>query len=208
MAARSSNTKIILLVVVGVFLMCGFGAGGLGLLVYLGMNSDEVGLAALADEEREMLVTFDDVAGHFELERTVGAEKVRRGGFLGSKELEYEYEDPGELGIYLLSSLTMERTPKEARETFTGMHLSMGLMLGIANEGLEREERNDLFRWGDASKHYLLLSEGTPVGNFFLARKGRHIYFLSLGGVAFEDPEALRALLEPRLERAAVWTPP
>ncbi len=203
----TSNTKVLLLVFLGLFLMCGVGVGGIGLLAYFGMDSDEVADEDVAESDRAMLVTFEDVAEYYELERTGGAGTFRKGGLLGSRELEYEYEDPGDGGIYLLSSVTRERTTKEARETYTAMQLTMGVMLGMAGEGVTREERNDLFKWGDDSKHYLLTADGTAVGNFFITRKGKHVYFLSLGGVAFDDPETLSELLTPRLERAVAWSP-
>jgi hypothetical protein len=204
---RNSNTRVIVLAAVGLFLMCGLGVGGIALVGLAELNRPAIELAA---DERELLVTVEDVAALYdEDELSVGDAEgtFKRGGWLGSKELEYEYDDSADDGLYLMSSLTVERSTKEARETYLGMQLGMKVMLSVGDSGVTREERNDLFRWGDDSKHYLLMFEGAPVGNVFVGRKGRHVYFLSLGGVALDEPESLQALLGPKLERAATWKP-
>ncbi len=203
---KSGNLKVLLIAGVGLFLMCGVGVGAVGYLAMEGTTEP----TTVTEAERAALLTYDDLVAHAEEladQKVDGVEVFRRGGFLGSQELEYEYETPGDEGIYLTSLITVERTTREARESYVGMRLGMGAMLAVNSEGVTRKERNDLFKWGDQSDHYLLMYEDLPVGNLFLARKDRHIYFVSVGGLAFTDAPTLEALLRERLERAVAWKP-
>ena len=76
--------------------------------------------------------------------------------------------------------------------------------LEVAMNKAEPVERNDLFTWGDESSFNLLKRkrDGAFVGNALIARKGTRSFFLIFVGICFQNPESIRALLEPKLKAA------
>ena len=62
-------------------------------------------------------------------------------------------------------------------------------------------------KWGDQSECLLLYSEGEPVGNFFIARKGKHIVTFLMTGIYFDDAESFRDLMMPVLDRIDRYKP-
>lgn len=169
--------------------------------------SEEQRAAAANLADRDFLLTIDDLGQHMPgFEKQEGVEKIERDGFLGSTEVSYEYDPPGDEGIFLSSSITVDRSAREARDSFTGMKLGMGLMFS-AEKDVDTEERNDLLKWGDESRALVLTAGGQPVGNVFLARKGRRVFFLTIAGVYFDDPEAFGELIVPKLEKMELFEP-
>jgi hypothetical protein len=126
----------------------------------------------------------------------------------GSRELTYEYETPEEAEdwLYIECVVSVEPTVADARAAYAGLSLDTRPaihVVGAAGGGSELGQvvRNDLWRWGDASRSVLLTSEGETVGNFFMARKGRRYFTLVIVGISFDQPEVIRQVLAPLLGR-------
>jgi hypothetical protein len=68
---------------------------------------------------------------------------------------------------------------------------------------VKQVERNDLFKWGDASKFCLLESKGMPVGVVFSARKETRVFLITISGVYFDDSAEIEELLGERLRALA-----
>jgi len=158
---------------------------------------------SLTDEEKSHLLTVDDLAGFgVKAAEPEAFGKFRKTSFLDfSKDLEYEYEIPDGVTVatplYLSCSISIEVSVKDARSTYflqekTVMAVGKWRDLGI-------EEKKGFFQWGDDSKFALFVKNGKPVGNLFLGRKGKTVYFLCLSGVYFDDPELWAKLMEPKL---------
>jgi hypothetical protein len=126
----------------------------------------------------------------------------------GSRELTYEYETPegAKEWLYIECVVSVEPTVSDARASYAGLSLDTRPAIhltGAAGDESElgQVERNDLWRWGDASRCVLLTNEGEAVGNFFMARKGRRYFSLVIVGITFDEPEVIRQVLAPLLGR-------
>ena len=115
--------------------------------------------------------------------------------FDGSVMIDYEFDAPEELGLPYLSS-SAERHPSRSDACMSFTAGNVGAQLG----GMELDERNDLFKYGDKSSFGLLVSEGNPYGNFFGMCRGKTTFMVMLGGYYFDDGETWGELLKGPLE--------
>jgi len=189
---------LIALPILGV-VMCGAGA-------YLFLQGFDVPVNA---QDRELLVTVGDLAPYFpDLNPDLSVEKFTKTRYLDrSYDLEYEYEHPDEATpLYLYCAVTVELSESDARMSYQGYRIGTNIGFSL-EEGVTLKDRDDLFRWGDASMCRQIRSGGSLVGNFFLTRKGRRVFCFSITGVYFDDTETLRELLLPHLERLSSYKP-
>jgi hypothetical protein len=130
-------------------------------------------------------------------------ESIRKERYIDrSWELEYEYDDPSEAAPYLTCSVGWEPKVSDAVTGYLMMwHGGTAALRFGADTPLTVVERNDLFRWGDQSRFGILTRNGNPVGNVFMARHGKTVFYVLFSGVYFDDAEALAELLKPVLER-------
>lgn len=125
----------------------------------------------------------------------------------GVEEIAYEYSKDGS-SLFVNSTVTIDPKVQDARTTFNVTKLGLGVGVAIeAKGGMTKEERNDLFSWGDESASYVLNMNGSPVGNAIVARKGSRTFFVIFAGVYFDDADALEEVLEPQLTALEAWTP-
>ncbi len=116
-----------------------------------------------------------------------------------SGEIEYEYDDGGQLYVYSIYSF--DRSDSDAKGSYSAYQFGAGL--GMRGEDITEKEANHLLSWGDQSACYLLVYEGNPIGHRFIARKGKKVVNFTFSGVYFEDPEVFRELMTPVLSRVA-----
>jgi hypothetical protein len=196
---RPSVWRWVLLFGGGVLAMAGVAATAWFLYFNLGMREID-----LNDDQRAALHQAADLQEWYEFEVDEGCETwAGERLFDGAVELSYEYDDPRDEAPYLNASLHYE--PKLSDSVTNFMVLWQGAKLGLkfSDAGTRLEERNDLFRWGDASRMGFFTHEGGRYGILFCARKGRRVYLLMTSGAVLEDPEELDAFLRPKLEAAA-----
>jgi hypothetical protein len=116
-----------------------------------------------------------------------------------SGEIEYEYDDGGQL--YLYSIYSFDRSDSDAKNSYSAYQFGAGL--GMRSEDITQQEASHLLSWGDQSACYLLIYEGNPIGHRFIARKGKKVVNFTFSGVYFSDPEVFRELMTPVLNRVA-----
>lgn len=113
----------------------------------------------------------------------------------GSVAIEYEFEAPEELGLpYLYSIAETHPSNDSACESFAAGNA------GARSGGIEVQERNDIFRYGDDSLFGLLVEDGDPYGNLFSMCRGRTSFMVILGAFYFDDGESWAELIVPTLE--------
>jgi hypothetical protein len=184
------------------------GAIGVAILGYFYLFHDIE--EPVTDADRQVVITAQHLA-KFEpgLRPDPALGKFRKVRHLdGSRELTYEYETPegAEEWLYVECVVSVEPTVADARASYAGLSLDTRPavhLIGAAGDESElgQVERNDLWRWGDASRCMLLTNEGEVVGNFFMARKGRRYFTLVIVGITFDEPEVIRQMLAPLLGR-------
>ena len=161
------------------------------------------------DEDRRVVLRASHFVDYLEdFEPDPGAETYEKLKYIdGSYDLTYEYEHPDEdEGIYILCSVTVERNASDAIVSYTALHASSKLGIGLSDVSFE--ERDDLVSWGDKSNHMLVkLDDGGYVGNYFIARSGKRIIYLWFTGVYFDDGTQLRSLLMPVLNAVQRYDP-
>lgn len=151
----------------------------------------------MTEAERDVVVTVDDIAEFIDVGVEVVEETaIRYVYFDDSYELVYSYEDEE---IFIGSSLSVAASTSDARIEY--LTLTVGMDYG---EGIEAEDRGSMLRWGDSSKCVLLVGPEGPVGNYFVARKGKKIVHVHLVGVYFDEREPFRELMMPILKRVNV----
>ena len=181
------------------------GCCGLGIVAALGWRVVDGTEEPMAAHERELLLTVEDLSPYV-VGGLVGgprsmetAEKRRFPG--GGTELFYEYDAVDDRdGVYLSSGINFDRSVSDANMTYTGMNIGASLGLSMAEENIVERDAPELLQWGDESKSTLLVSGGVPVGNVFVARKGRRVFHLILAGVYFDDPAVFQELVLPHLD--------
>ncbi len=125
---------------------------------------------------------------------------LRRQYFDHSFELDYTYARAEGDDLYLKSTLTVAATPGDAEKLFHqrwGLSSAGKILPGATDVKLV--ERNDIFRWGDQSRLGVIMADGKPVGNLFVARSGATVFYLLVTGACFDAPEAFSSLVLPTL---------
>jgi hypothetical protein len=126
-----------------------------------------------------------------------------------SLEIEYVYDGGAdESEPYLQCCVSWEPKLGDARAGYVAMW--GGAKLGItylAETEAEVVERNDLFRWGDQSRFGIITADGAPCGNIFIARKGRFVFLLAIGGVYFDEGQAFGEWVTPALSGLEHYKP-
>lgn len=204
-AAAPQKKRTGLKVALAVLGVGALGCCGLGIVGALGWRAVDGTEEPMAAHERELLLTAEDLSP-FVIGGLVGgprsmelAEKRRFPG--GGTELSYEYDAVDDVdGVYLSSGINFDRTVSDANMTYTGMEIGASIGLSMAEEEIVERDAPELLQWGDESRSTLLLSGGVPVGNVFVARKGRRVFHLILAGVYFDDPAVFQDLVLPHLD--------
>ncbi|MGO8691761.1 MAG: hypothetical protein ACLQLG_19240 [Thermoguttaceae bacterium] len=156
--------------------------------------------AAAADRQR--IVDIHAVAAQIDDYRPdAGRETFRRHEYFDrSFELDYSYAPGKGDDLAMNSTLTVAATTADAERLFRrrwGLDAAARTLSG--GKDLRLIERNDIFHWGDQSRLGVLIAGGKPVGNLFVARRGRTVFYLLVSGACFDSPEAFSSLVLPTL---------
>lgn len=166
------------------------------------LMSHRVKTVPLLPSERAALLTADDLlaAGNENGRADPAREKSGRNNlFDGSAELTYEYESETP-SMYVATTISLEKTVADAMASYAAQSVAGLVGLAVTQKKMKLEDRDDLLTWGDQSTAKLITYEGKPVGNLFIARKGTRIFLTTVTGVYFDDAEALREIVEPKLK--------
>jgi hypothetical protein len=154
--------------------------------------------------ERQLVVDIELLAeflGGFE-PRLEHQTAVKRTFLDSSYEIDYLYDNPEEAHPYIECCLAVDTDVMGAEASYFGMW--SGSKMGIhltAEVDVEIAERNDLFSWGDQSRFAILQVDGQPTGYLFVARKGKKVFHLLIGGVYLDEVSEFKSLVEPVLMR-------
>lgn len=200
-APKRSPGKIIAAVVavIAVLIVLNIGFG-----VLMVMMADEQPATAA---ERELLIDVSmvkDALEFFEPDPTKASAK-RLKYFDGSLELDYTYDDPRGSAPFLTHVISYERKSSDALATYGTQWGSAKLMLAASGEDIDIVEPADGYHWGEQSSFGIITAGGDPVGNVFVARKGKMVVYIIFSGVFFDDAETFASTIEPYLEKAAVY---
>ncbi len=173
---------------------------GLGALFNLSGTS-----VALAAGERELVVDIAHLGGWMEgYTPDPAGETLEKTRYIDdSYEIEYVYDLPeNDEAPYLSYTVTFEPSASDASTTYVSLWGGTKVAFYVFGEvQVEVQEKNELFRWGDESRFGLLLAEGRPFGNVFVAKKGKRVVYLLVSGIYFDDSESFSGFLTPYLER-------
>lgn len=152
-------------------------------------------------EDRSAIVDAKRVADRFEgIEVQADLGKYEKFSFLdGSEQLQYEYL-ADDLIVECTISTAKSATEASAEYAVLWTSVGVGLKIGGGESTVELEERNELFKWGDASRVGIIKHNGQPTGIVIIARKGNTVVMLLISGVHFDDAETLGELLKPHAE--------
>ena len=160
---------------------------------------------ALAAGERELVVDISHLKGWMEgYTPDPSGETLQKTRYIDdSFEIEYVYDLPqDDEAPYLSYSVTFEPSPSDANTTYVSLWGGTKVAFYVFGEvQVEVQEKNELFRWGDESRFGLLLADGRPFGNVFVAKKGKRVVYLLVSGIYFDDSESFSGFLTPYLEK-------
>lgn len=191
--ARKSRVWLIVLLAVGIPVLAVVGLAGLGLAYN-----------ALADEkpanatQQELVLKAADLAPYVPgfVPNPAAEKTICRTNVDGTVEIENTYESED---MYLYSTYGKTDNATDAAASITAQ--SGGVSIGYSGTEVTEVERNDLFRWGDSSKFYIVRNGVDPIGNRFIARKGGKVVHVLFSGVYFDDRDSIHELLDPLLRR-------
>ena len=156
--------------------------------------------------EKDLLITTDEVEAYgFSFSRVEELEEFSKDAYIdGSTEITYEFSsvETDEDVLYLSHTLSFESDASEARKTFDAYRLGMV----VASMGLETEERNDIFEYGDGSSFRLVLNaNGEYVGNVLLYHKGKVAGMLILVGIFFNEGPVFEEFISTKFQAAQAY---
>ena len=190
---------ILILIPIGIVAALG-AVIGLGALFNLTATN-----VALADGERELVVDISYLTGWMDgYTPSPSGETLQKTRFIDdSFEIEYVYDLPeDDEAPYLSYSVTFEPSVSDAKTTYVSLWGGTKVAFYVFGEvQVDVQEKNELFRWGDESRFGLLLADGRPFGNVFVAKKEKRVVYLLVSGIYFDDTESFSAFLSPYLER-------
>lgn len=196
---KKSNLPLILGLSIGVpflLLVLFIGAG------LLFNASAETTTASTTD--RQSALTIDDLGPYidgFTVDKS--KESANRINYIDdSYEIEYVYDSDD---LYLESYVVFEPNASDARYTYAGHETGTSIGFGLADVEVTEQDLSHMYKWGDECHFYLLKFDGQPGGNRLIARKGSKVVSFIWSGVYFDDPVALKEMLDPvmaRIDRA------
>lgn len=200
---RSTSPLKVVLIVVGGLVLSVVALVGLGAaFVFLSWD------LPVETEDRARVATVADLARYIDIPIDTENEKWTKTRYLdGSMDIDYEYEEPGDTGLYFSVTAAKERTAKDARTTLLfawGSAAGVMKLMG-GNTDITLEERTAGYSCCDSSRFAIIKADGNPVGNLFAAREGRRTYLLLVSGVSFEPDEDFQGLVGPSLEALRAW---
>lgn len=196
-APKRNTIKIVAAVIAGLALVLALNVGA-GVLMTLLSKEKPLSLA-----EREALVDITTVTNGMEFEPDLTKESAKRIEYFdGSHELDYEYDDPRDEAPYLTHVVSYERKASDAVATYATQWGAAKLILAASGESFEIVEPANGFKWGEQSAFGIVQNEDTPVGNVFVARKGKMTIYFFLSGLYYDDADDFGELIEPFLTRA------
>jgi hypothetical protein len=202
---KKSRIWLIIVLAVGIPLIAIAAVVGLGVL-FVATGTD----LPINEADRVAVLSVEDLATRLaSFEPNAKLEKFTKQRLIdGSYELTYEYDGSKEKKpLYINCVINVERSQRDAAGTFVGMKIGGHAGLALGASGIKLQDRDDLLKWGDESRSAIVTVDGKPGGNFFLARKGKHIFYVLFSGAYIEDPEALADLLMPKLEKLTSYRP-
>ncbi len=197
---------LVLVLIPTSLLLLAIGIAGIGFLFVYTAKSVEV-----TANDRQVILDINDLAEWMEdySPESQGETYAKHRYIDGSYDVEYEYDRPLDSDApYLSCSVTVEMNRSDARASYlsiwTGGKLGISL---LGDSSVDLVERNDLFAWGDESKMALLTVDGVPLGNVFITRVGNTIFYLTISGLYFDEPELLDEFLSEKLSRLETYEP-
>jgi hypothetical protein len=179
----------------------------IGLGALFNMSGTSVALAA---EERELVVDISHLKEWMEgYSPDPAGETLEKTRYIDdSYEIEYVYDLPeNDEAPYLSYTLTFEPSTSDASTTYVSLWGGTKVAFYVFGDvQVDVQEKNELFRWGDESRFGLLVAEGRPFGNVFVAKKDKRVVYLLVSGIYFDDPESFSSFLTPYLERLDAFT--
>ena len=173
---------------------------GLGALFNLSGTS-----VALASDERELVVDISHLKEWMEgYAPDPAGETIEKTRYIDdSYEIEYVYDLPeNDEAPYLSYTVTFEPSTSDASTTYVSLWGGTKVAFYVFGEvKVDVQEKNELFRWGDESRFGLLVADGRPFGNVFVAKKDKRVVYLLVSGIYFDDSESFSSFLTPYLER-------
>ena len=183
----------------------GTGSFLLGLGFVFNASGTSVPLTA---DERNLLLDIEHTALYLpDFEPTALRADITKTVFLDdSYELNYVYDDPENAAApYLAYTVTFEGSAVDAKTTYASSWGGTQAALFLGGGDVSVEEQNDLFSWGERSRFAVLTSDGRPFGNVFVGRNGTRVVYFLLAGLYFDEPAAIRQLLETHLKRLEAY---
>ncbi|HEY7820373.1 MAG TPA: hypothetical protein VIG29_19265 [Vicinamibacteria bacterium] len=178
----------------------------LGAVIGLGALFNMSGTSvALASDERELVVDISHLKEWMEgYSPDPAGETLEKTRYIDdSYEIEYVYDLPeNEEAPYLSYTLTFEPSASDASTTYVSLWGGTKVAFYVFGEvEVDVQEKNEIFRWGDESRFGLLVAEGRPFGNVFIAKKDKRVVYLLVSGIYFDDTENFSNFLTPYLEK-------
>jgi hypothetical protein len=116
----------------------------------------------------------------------------------GGVRITYQYRFDASDGVLVNSEAVIHPDAAEAHSTYDEVLASFDA------QKLERDARKS---FGDESASWVVLQGEQRVGHAFLIRIGTRTMYCLFSGYYFDGPDRYLALIEPKVQALATWTP-
>lgn len=169
-------------------------------LLHLSCSKKEI-----TPEEKELFIPLSafEVCGIKTPDDAAGSETfTKKVYFDSSYELEYEF-DPGENQSdisYLSQTISVDNDEKDSVDNDKMIHTLFDAVLKAF--GISMREKPGIYRYGDRSKLYVLVTkDGLEAGNILFAGSGKISYLYMEVGFTIEKTEQWKTVFDKRLDR-------
>jgi hypothetical protein len=157
----------------------------------------------ITPSERQMIVDIDALAQCMEgFAPDPQYESITKTKYVDSSyDIEYEYSPPDESDDpFLYCCVTVERKLSDAVAAYGIAWQTCKMMTWGSDVEVEYVDHNEIFTWGDSSRFAIIEAGGDPVGNLFVARRGKTVVEVMVIGVYFDANEHFAAFVSSKLD--------
>jgi len=153
--------------------------------------------------EKGLLLTPSDLTKYFDdFYPDPDKQKFSKVVIFNRKEITSEYKlDVNNQFLDMTCSITIYSNKVTAKVEQNNMWngMKVGLRIG-AGKDVKLVPMDDI-AYGDESKFALVETDDGSIGNIFMLREDSKAYFCMLFGFYFEDPETLKEMIEPKINK-------
>jgi len=154
----------------------------------------------LSDAEKSILVTELDFADFGGEQGAVSGRFEKTIDHI-NRATEFTYQTPDESDIYIVSTVSVERSAADALASEVAN--KAGILIGLRSAGVIDVPIEMTKPYGSRSSLSVLKKDGKPIGNMLHAVLGKKIVLLVFSGIYFDTEAGFRELMDAKMKHVS-----